>query len=122
MATDASPLDKLLGLTEGHFADGKSTLVAPAKLSRTTSAFSDADGGELHIGLKEKTKGVFVWDAFANPEAASAHLQVFEELFPLGADRSYAFPSQAAEVPGLKGNKAAWQPTQKGRRRVRGNA
>lgn len=31
------------------------------------------------------------WDGFAKPEDANAHLQVFENLFPLGGDYLYSF-------------------------------
>ena len=46
-------VQKLLEIEEGHFADLKSTDVGPAKLTRTISAFSNASGGELYIGVDE---------------------------------------------------------------------
>jgi predicted HTH transcriptional regulator len=41
----------ILNLDEGHFLDLKSQDVSPAKLTKTISAFSNADGGELFIGI-----------------------------------------------------------------------
>ncbi len=89
--------NRILHLTEGHFADAKAILIAPTKLSRTVSAFANADGGELYIGLPEPRKGEFDWDGFPNPEAANGHLQLFEELFPLGTDFTYTFLSHPRE-------------------------
>ncbi|SER46691.1 ATP-dependent DNA helicase RecG [Nitrosomonas sp. Nm51] len=79
---------KLLNLEEGHFSDLKSIDVSPAKLSKAISAFANAEGGELFIGIEDKTR---VWRGFDSIEAANAHIQVFEECFPLGADFKYDF-------------------------------
>lgn len=85
---------KVLSVEEGHFADLKSIDIRPAKLTNTISAFSNAEGGELYIGIDEdaRTKTRY-WRGFANPEAANGHIQVFEQLFPLGQDYLYDFLS-----------------------------
>jgi ATP-dependent DNA helicase RecG len=44
---------KLLALEEGHFADLKAVEIQPAKLTQTLSAFANADGGELYVGIAE---------------------------------------------------------------------
>src|SRR5260370_16968382 len=86
-------LQQILGFTEGHFLDLKAKEVIPSKLTKSISAFANADGGELYIGIGEsKTFGIpHTWDGFANPEGGNAHLQVFETLFPLGEDYLYSF-------------------------------
>jgi ATP-dependent DNA helicase RecG len=96
-----SQRDRILELEEGHFADLKAIDIAPAKLTKTIAAFANADGGELFIGIDEdKHTKQRSWRGFANPEAANAHIQVFEELFPLGQSFSYNF-LQCPGEPGL---------------------
>ena len=94
---------RILALDESHFLDLKSLDIAPAKLTRTISALANASGGELYVGIDERTvdseKQRF-WRGFSDPEAANGHLQVFEQLFPLGQYYSYLFLSSAIG-PGL---------------------
>ncbi|MGC8494253.1 MAG: ATP-binding protein [Syntrophobacteraceae bacterium] len=85
-------VQKLLACSEGHFLDLKSKNIQPSKLSRTLAAFANAEGGELFIGMSEdKSRGIFIWDGFSNEEAANGHVQLFEQLFPLGPDSALAF-------------------------------
>lgn len=87
-------VEYILTQEEGHFLDLKSIDIAPAKLTKTISALSNASGGELYVGIDEKTTGdkkIREWRGFADQEAANAHLQVFEQLFPLGQYYSYTF-------------------------------
>jgi len=86
----------VLSYKEGHFLDLKSIDITPAKLTKTISAFANADGGELFIGVDEVIEGDSkkrVWRGFPDVEAANAHVQVFEEFFPLGQYFSYEFLS-----------------------------
>jgi len=88
----AEQVKSILDLDEGHFADLKSIDIAPAKLTKAISAFANADGGELFIGINEdRTTGVRTWHGFQNLEAANGHLQPFEALFPLGQEFEYEF-------------------------------
>jgi len=83
---------KILALYEGHFCDVKSIAIKPAKLTKTIAAFSNAEGGEIYIGINEnKTTHTNEWSGFNVPEDANGHLQAFEELFPLGEGYSYTF-------------------------------
>jgi ATP-dependent DNA helicase RecG len=83
---------RLLALTEGHFSDLKSCRITPAKLTRSISAFANADGGELFVGIDENTATeTRAWGGFPDPEAANGHVQIFEQLFPLGQEFSYEF-------------------------------
>jgi len=88
----ADQRDLILRLEEGHFADIKAVEITPAKLTRTISAFANADGGELYLGITEdKSASGRGWQGFANPEAGNGHIQAFEPLFPLGNDFDYFF-------------------------------
>ena len=84
----------MLQTSEGQFADLKAIEIEPAKLTKTISAFANSDGGELFIGIRESgrgTSGTREWLGFENVEAANGHLQIFEQLFPLGTDFQYEF-------------------------------
>lgn len=85
--------NRILELQEGHFYDLKGKEVQPKKLSKHISAFSNADGGELYIGIEEEKSDPpkRTWDGFMNPEDANGHLQIFTELFPLGKYFTYEF-------------------------------
>ena len=99
----ASQVKQILSSKEGHFLDMKAVEIKPAKLTKTISAFANANGGELYLGIDEIEKGGkthFEWRGFVDPEAANGHLQVFEQLFPLGQYYSYTFLS-AHKKPGL---------------------
>jgi ATP-dependent DNA helicase RecG len=81
--------DLVLALPEGHFHDLKSRDIAPAKLTRTISAFANAAGGELYIGVDERAgpagAKIRSWRGFADPEEANGHIQAFERVSPFGA-------------------------------------
>lgn len=105
MAGDLVPIpreqaDKLLQLEEGHFADLKRIEIKPAKFSETVSAFANADGGELFVGIEEdSTKTSRSWRGFPRMEDANAHIQVLVAQFPLGSSYSYEFLA-CADYPG----------------------
>lgn len=89
--TDAQAI-AMLSLEEGHFCDLKAVDIRPAKLTVAASAFANADGGELYIGIDEDTRTKQrTWRGFVNQEAANSHIQVFEAFFPLSRDFQYAF-------------------------------
>ncbi|MEA5579569.1 ATP-binding protein [Anabaena sp. UHCC 0451] len=92
----ADEVNKILKCEEGHFIDLKAIEVKPNKLCKSISAFANADGGELFIGIDESESEVNGekirnWRGFTDQEAANGHLQIFEQLFPLGDDYSYTF-------------------------------
>ncbi|MFW9257185.1 helix-turn-helix domain-containing protein [Nostoc sp. CALU 546] len=89
-------VSQILSFEESHFLDLKSIDIKPAKLTRSISAFANASGGEVYIGIDETKidgKNQRIWRGFADQEDANAHLQVFQELFPLGQYYSYTFLS-----------------------------
>jgi ATP-dependent DNA helicase RecG len=93
-------LQEVLSYVEGHFLDVKAKDIKPAKLTKAISAFSNADGGELYIGIAENVTLPFPhkWDGFGKPEDANGHIQIFEQLFPLGQDYSYSFLSHPSRT------------------------
>lgn len=86
----AQQADKVRLIDENQFGDLKAKEVAPRDLSQHISAFANADGGDLYIGITDKER---LWNGFTSVEAANGHLQPFEEHFPLGVDFQYEFLS-----------------------------
>ena len=43
----------ILQKEEGHFLDFKSREIAPGKLTQSISAFANAAGGEIYVGVTE---------------------------------------------------------------------
>ena len=84
--------NKVLELEENHFCDLKRIEIQPAKLTRSISAFSNAEEGELFIGIDEdRANNVRLWRGFTKPEDANGIIRTCDELFPLGGDYSYDF-------------------------------
>ncbi len=83
--------DKLLAGEEGHFSDFKSIAIAPAKLTRTIAALSNAEGGEVYVGIAQDAARNNSWAGFDTVEKANGHIQAFETLFPLGDGYGYSF-------------------------------
>jgi ATP-dependent DNA helicase RecG len=91
--------EKILELSENHFNDLKSKDISPGSLTKTISAFSNSVGGELYIGIDEtENNGLLTryWRGFENEEQANGHIQIFEQLFPLGDYYSYTFLSHSS--------------------------
>jgi ATP-dependent DNA helicase RecG len=92
----AEDAEKILSYQEGHFGDLKSKTIGPAKITRSMSAFANAEGGEIYLGVREdKHAGKRYWEGFADEEDANGHIQAFEQIFPLGADIAISFLAQA---------------------------
>lgn len=89
--------DSVRLLDEGQFHDLKSREKKPADLTQDISAFANADGGDLYIGITDKERR---WDGFANVEAANGFIQCFEDFFPLSSNYQYEFLS-CPDYPGL---------------------
>lgn len=45
--------DAILALEESHFCDLKSKQILPSKLTESVSAFANASGGEIYLGIDE---------------------------------------------------------------------
>ena len=109
--------DELMSRSEGHFFDFKSKRIAPAKLSRTISALSNADGGEAYVGIEDSKQPNDRWDGFDDVEAANGLVAVLDDLFPSGDVFSYrflkcdAYPGLVLSCETLK-NQGVWPDTQ----------
>ncbi|WP_298868735.1 ATP-binding protein [uncultured Gimesia sp.] len=81
----AKQRDAILSLEEDHFGDLKAKEIAPAKLTRSVSAFANSSGGDIYIGVDEINKRTKKrkWRGFTDVEEANAHLQVIENMAPL---------------------------------------
>jgi ATP-dependent DNA helicase RecG len=77
----------LMQLPEGHFVDLKGKAIKSANITKTVSAFANAGGGEIYVGIEEviDAKGqTRLWRGFENIEAANGLIQAIETLTPLG--------------------------------------
>jgi hypothetical protein len=69
---------RVIATQEGQFSDVKAIEIAPGKLTKTASAFANADGGDLFIGVNEDTRSkAREWNGFQDPENANGHIQAF---------------------------------------------
>ena len=77
---------QILDIEEGHFRDLKAIEIKPSKLTQTESAFANASGGEIYIGIDEldRKKKNRQWRGFSRIEDANPYLQEVEKLLPLG--------------------------------------
>jgi hypothetical protein len=53
LTISADEVKKILTIEEGHFTDVKAIETSPAALTRVIAALSNAEGGELFIGIDE---------------------------------------------------------------------
>lgn len=83
---DQRQRDIILGLEEDHFHDLKAVEIKPSKLSESVSAFANAIGGEVYVGIREEKQGntkTRRWVGFNDIEAANAVLQMLNQIAPL---------------------------------------
>jgi ATP-dependent DNA helicase RecG len=83
---------------EGQFGDVKAIDIQPGKMSETVSAFANADGGELWIGIDEDEKKRRSWRGFKIKEDANAHIEILDKVMQLG--QSYSFDFLSHETSG----------------------
>jgi ATP-dependent DNA helicase RecG len=94
---DSFQVLRLLASREGQYLDFKAIDIAPGKITKHLSAFANADGGELFIGLDEVAGQPMRWRGFSTEENANGHVQAFEQFFPLGQDSTYDFISSKGQ-------------------------
>ena len=85
---DVEQAANILATQENYLNDIKAREIKPAKLSETISAFSNAAGGDVYIGIGEDKKAnIRTWHGFDDPEQANAGgmRAVGEEALVLGA-------------------------------------
>lgn len=79
----------LLNVEESHFIDLKGKDLSPAKFSKAVSAFANASGGEIFLGIEESQSlsgKIRTWSGFLNPEEANSFFQILQKLDPIGKD------------------------------------
>lgn len=84
---------RLLAIEEDHFNDLKGKDIKPGKLTDTVSAFANASGGEIYLGIEEvdRPKKLRSWNGFDKVEDANAHIQTIEQLAPFANHYSVEF-------------------------------
>lgn len=91
---DMTETARVFALEEGAYVDLKHSDIAPAKLSRSISAFCNTAGGELFVGVGERAVNgnkERYWAGFKDMEAANAIFQVIEKMSPMGGHYKAAF-------------------------------
>jgi ATP-dependent DNA helicase RecG len=86
--------DRMLAFEEGPYLDVKHNDITPAKLSRTISAFANTSGGELFIGIGEKSadgRQKRTWYGFKDVEEANPIFQILETMNPIGGHYAASF-------------------------------
>lgn len=72
----------IIQIEEDYLHDIKAKEIKPAKLSETVSAFANAGGGDIHLGVDEgETR---CWRGFSNPEEANDIVQALLQAHTLG--------------------------------------
>lgn len=80
---DQDEMIALLKLNEDHFNDVKSKRINPAKLQETFVAFANFDGGDLYIGIEDKSESGERIIGFEEQEDANAIIStLLEETKP----------------------------------------
>lgn len=91
---DERQRDLILGLEEDYFHDLKAIEIKPSKLSESVSAFANASGGEIYVGIREDKQGntkMRRWAGFGDIEDANAVLQMLNQVAPLADFITTAF-------------------------------
>lgn len=82
----------IINKEENYLNDVKAIEIKPAKLSETVSAFSNAIGGDIYVGIDEdRTTQTRSWRGFETPEDANAITQVLIGCHNLGNHLSFEY-------------------------------
>lgn len=74
----------LFELEENYFTDFKAKDITGVKLSHTISAFANASGGDVYVGIREERKSKSKhWEGFSSIEDTNRLIQVLEEIAPV---------------------------------------
>ena len=98
---DEVQVTKIMATQENYLNDIKAREIKPAKLSETISAFSNATGGDVYIGIGEDKKtNVRTWHGFDDPEHANEIFHVLFQAHAFGNHVKFEFLSNK-DLPGL---------------------
>jgi len=94
-------LTKIVDREESHFFDIKQHAGSGKSIQKVAAAFSNADGGELIIGIKDKRTGDTLnerWEGIGDIEQLNGHVQALFEVKPAfsGLDRHKAHRAEGA--------------------------
>ena len=68
-------------IEEDHFNDFKAKDISGRKMSKSVSAFANASGGDIYIGIREESDTkIKHWEGFLCIEEANSFIQVVESL------------------------------------------
>ena len=71
----------LFEIEENHFNDFKSKDIEGRKLSHTISAFANASGGDVYVGIREENNTkIKHWEGFKTIEDANGFIQMISDL------------------------------------------
>ncbi len=102
--------EMILNLEENHFNELKAKEIKPNRLSVAVSAFSNASGGEIYVGIKEIDRKNRVWEGFEVIEEANHFLQMLNMIAPLASFIKHSFlecdgaPGVVLKIEILKNN------------------
>jgi ATP-dependent DNA helicase RecG len=84
--------NNILMVQESFLNDIKAKEIKPSKLSETVSAFANAAGGDIYIGISEdKAAGTRTWNGFDDPEAANDITHTLFQAHPFGNHLKFEF-------------------------------
>ena len=98
---DDAQAANIIAIQENYLNDIKAREIKPAKLSETISAFSNATGGDVYIGIGEdKVARTRSWRGFDDPEHANDIFHVLFQAQPFGNHVKFEFLTNKT-LPGL---------------------
>ncbi|MGO3712783.1 ATP-binding protein [Alcaligenes aquatilis] len=98
---DDTQAANIMATQENYLNDVKAKEIKPAKLSDTISAFANAAGGDVYIGISEdKTTNTRNWLGFNEPEHANDFFHTLFQAHPFGNHVKFEFLRNKSH-PGL---------------------